>query len=158
MGVFCRSFWFVCLIISSEGCLSYNNTLVFRPGSGCGMGKRRKGLNVNEDINEEGKSSYAELKKKLVKTKEECRILRLTLQDTQTKQSDLVLEVELLRTQSREDKCQRLRLELDDTIRQKKRVEAQLMEMRLAWQDMHVKQSDLVLQVQQLQLQLQDAM
>ena len=71
----------------------------------CGMGKRSKGLNVNEDINEEVKSSYAELKKKLDQTKEECRILRLILQDTQTQH---------------EDKCQRLRLELDDTNRQKK--------------------------------------
>jgi hypothetical protein len=62
------------------------------------MGKRRKGFNLNEEINEEGISSYAELKKKLVKTKEECQVLRLTLQETQTKQSDLVLEVELLRT------------------------------------------------------------
>jgi hypothetical protein len=34
------------------------------------MDKRRKDLNWNEEINEEGKSSYAELKKKLVKTKE----------------------------------------------------------------------------------------
>jgi hypothetical protein len=90
------------------------------------MGERGKGLYLNEETNEEGKSSYAELKKKLVKTKEECRILRLTLQDTQTKQSDLVLEVELLRTQSHEDKCQQLRLELDDTIRQKKTCGSQI--------------------------------
>jgi hypothetical protein len=86
------------------------------------MGKRRKGLNLKEEINEEGKSSYAELKKKLVKTNAECQILRLTFLETQRKQSDLVLEVELLRTQSHEDKCEQLRLELEDSIRQKTNV------------------------------------
>jgi muramoyltetrapeptide carboxypeptidase len=70
-----------------------------------------------EEINEEGKSSsYAELKKKLVKTQDECQVLRLTLQETHTKQSDLVLEVELLRTQSHEDECEQLRLELDSQL------------------------------------------
>ncbi len=59
---------------------------------------------MNEEIKEDGISSYAELKKKLFKTKEECEVLRKTLQETQKKQSDLVLEVELLRTQSFEAK------------------------------------------------------
>ncbi len=44
-----------------------------------------------------------------------------------------------------------------DPTKNKRVVEAKLIEMRLAWQDMHVKQeSDHVLQVQQLRLQLQE--
>ena len=111
---------------------------------------------MNGEIKEEGISSYAELKKKLIKTKEECEVLRKTLQETQKKQSDLGLEVELLRTQSFEAKWDKLRLELDDAMRQKKRGEAKLTEMRHAWQDMYVKQSDHALQVQQLRLQLEE--
>ncbi len=110
---------------------------------------------MNGEIKEEGISSYAELKKKLIKTKEECEVLRKTLQETKKKQSDLGLEVEQLRTQSFEAKWEKLRLELDDAMRQKKRVEAKLTEMRHAWQDMYVKQSENALQVQQLRLQLE---